>query len=89
MTFGLAAGELFAGDYRIAVLLGAGGMGAVYEVEQVSTAKRRALKVMLPQLVTDEAMRARFEREARIGAGIESEHVVEVHAAGKIGRAHV
>ncbi len=57
-------------------------MGAVYLVEQISTGKQRALKLMLPQLVTDAVLRKRFEQEARVGALIESEHVVEVVGAG-------
>jgi serine/threonine protein kinase len=57
-------------------------MGAIYVVEQVSTGKQRALKLMLPQLVADAALRKRFEQEARVGALIESEHVVEVVGAG-------
>ncbi len=57
-------------------------MGAVYIVEQLSTGKRRALKVMLPELVQDARLRERFEQEARVGGRISSEHVVEVVAAG-------
>ncbi|MBI4956622.1 MAG: SUMF1/EgtB/PvdO family nonheme iron enzyme [Myxococcales bacterium] len=79
---GLAPGTLIAGEYRILRRLAAGGMGAVYVAEQVSTGALRALKVVLPELVTDAQMRRRFEREARVGARIESEHVVEVLAAG-------
>ncbi len=70
------------GDFRVLRPIGAGGMGAVYLAEQLSTGKRRALKVMLPQLVADEKLRARFAQEARVGSLIESEHVVEVIAAG-------
>jgi serine/threonine protein kinase len=73
---------VFANDYRIESPLSAGGMGAVYVVEQLSTGKRRALKVMHPQLVSNPDLRKRFEREARIGSRIDSDHVVEVHAAG-------
>lgn len=69
-------------DFRIVRPLGAGGMGAVYLAEQRSTGKRRALKVMLPQLVADPKLRARFAQEARVGSLIESEHVVDVIAAG-------
>src|SRR5262245_47157748 len=57
-------------------------MGAVYLVEQLATRKQRALKVMLPALVGDAKQRVRFTQEAQIGAGIESEHVVEVIDAG-------
>ncbi len=78
----LQPGEVFAGDYRVAKKLGEGGMGAVYEAEQISTRRRRALKLMLPELVEKPDIRARFEREARVGADIESDHVVEVIASG-------
>jgi len=57
-------------------------MGTVYVVEQLSTGKLRALKLMLPQLVSDPSLRKRFEQEARVGARIESEHIVDVVGAG-------
>ena len=78
----LGAGSVFAGDYRIVRPLNQGGMGAVYVVEQISTGKQRALKLMHAQLVSDPELRRRFEQEARVGSRIASEHVVEVHAAG-------
>lgn len=78
----LPDGSMFAVDYRVIRHLAAGGMGAVYVVEQLSTGKRRALKVMHPSLVPDEKSRARFVEEARVGSRIESEHVVEVLSAG-------
>jgi serine/threonine protein kinase len=57
-------------------------MGSIYLVEQLSTGKPRALKVMHPQYARDERLRARFEKEARIASLIESDHVIEVLAAG-------
>lgn len=75
-------GSIVGGDFRIVELLGKGGMGEVFVAEQLSTSKRRALKVMKPELVGDASLLARFEQEARVGARIESEHVVEVVAAG-------
>jgi eukaryotic-like serine/threonine-protein kinase len=78
----LQPSTVFAGDFRVIEPLGQGGMGAIYVVEQVSTGKHRALKLMLPQLVADAALRKRFEQEARVGSLIESEHVVEVVGAG-------
>jgi len=56
-------------------------MGAVYEVIDVKTHRHRALKLMLPSLVTDEDMRARFKLEATVTAHIESEHIVETFDA--------
>jgi tRNA A-37 threonylcarbamoyl transferase component Bud32 len=81
-TMPLRTGQLFAGDYRVVEPLSAGGMGAVYVVDQLSTGKRRALKLMHPALIVDPELRKRFEQEARIGARIESAHIVEVQAAG-------
>jgi tRNA A-37 threonylcarbamoyl transferase component Bud32 len=78
----LEPGTIFARDYRIVRPLAEGGMGAVYLVEQVSTGKERALKLMHPNLVRDPALRARFAQEARIASRIESDHIVEVVAAG-------
>jgi len=78
----LAEGTVFAGDFRVIRPLSEGGMGAVYVVEQLSTGKQRALKVMHPNLVHDPKQRQRFVQEAKIGARVESDHVVEVLGAG-------
>jgi serine/threonine-protein kinase len=78
----LSPGSLFAGQFRIVRPLAKGGMGAVYVVEQVRTGRERALKLMHPMLVSDAKSIERFEREAQVGSRIESDHVVEVIAAG-------
>jgi serine/threonine-protein kinase len=78
----LANGATFAGDYQVERPLSQGGMGAVFVVQQRSTGKRRALKLMHAQLVANPELRRRFEQEARVGSRIASEHVVEVQAAG-------
>ena len=78
----LEPGQIIDREYKVERLLSQGGMGAVYVVEHITTGKRRALKVMLPHLVRDQGSRDRFEREARIGARIESDNVVEVVDAG-------
>ena len=84
MPAGLVFGEghLFAHRYRIVRLIGAGGMGAVYEALQTDTGRRRALKVMLPQGTARPELRARFEREARLAGQIESAFVVDVLDVG-------
>ena len=61
----LVAGQVFHGRYQIVRCLNTGGMGAVYECIHLKTRKRRALKVMLPEIVTSASMRERFELEAR------------------------
>ncbi len=78
----LAPGTRFAGEYTIVRPLAEGGMGEVYVARQDSTGRERALKVMHPWLVEDPQSRLRFEREARVSAGIESDHVVDVVGAG-------
>jgi serine/threonine protein kinase len=78
----LEAGQVFAGDFRVVRLLAEGGMGAVYEAMQTSSGHRRALKVLHPHIVEDARNRASFEQEARLGAQIQSDHVVQVIAAG-------
>jgi hypothetical protein len=57
----LAAGTIFAGDYRVVRPLSAGGMGALFVVLQLPTGKQRALKLMHRELVYDPASRQRFE----------------------------
>jgi serine/threonine-protein kinase len=78
----LSPGHVFHGRYEVVRCLKSGGMGAVYEVIHKETCRRRALKVMLPSAVEDPEMLARFQREARIAANIESEHIVETFDAG-------
>ena len=57
-------------------------MGAVFEVVHVETQRRRALKVMLPELLANRQLRERFQMEARITANVESEYIVDVFDAG-------
>jgi serine/threonine protein kinase len=78
----LAEGTIIGEDFVVARRLGRGGMGAVYEVQQKSTGKLRALKVMHGVIGLDATMQRRFEQEAKVGARIKSAHVVEVVAAG-------
>jgi len=78
----LPPGTLFAHDFRVVRPLADGGMGSVYVVEQLSTGRERALKLMHPQFVADPNNRRRFADEARAGSRIESDHVVEVIASG-------
>ena len=78
----LQPGTVFARDFKVVRLIASGGMGAVYEVEQLSTSKTRALKVLHGRLAGDPKIRQRFEQEARVSARIESDHVVDVVAAG-------
>ncbi len=82
MALDLSPGAVFAGDFRIVRPLSEGGMGSVFVVEQLSTGAQRALKLMRREIVADPGLRERFLQEARVGARIPSDHVVQVIGAG-------
>ncbi len=71
------------GNYRLLRLLGSGGMGLVFEAEDVQLSRRVALKALHPELARDPSARERFLREARAVAGIEHDHIVAVHHVGE------
>jgi serine/threonine-protein kinase len=81
-AYQLEAGSLIADRYRVERKLSQGGMGAIYVARHEGTGRRIALKVMHPRYVADARSRERFAQEARLGAMIESDHVVEVFDAG-------
>lgn len=69
--------------FRILNLLGQGSNGAVYEAEQVSLRRRVAIKILHPAVATDDALRARFAREARTVAGLHHPSIVAIHEFGE------
>lgn len=70
-------------DFHIIRELGRGGMGVVYEAEQISLGRRVALKVLPPQLNSGSIQRDRFEREARVAAQLHHTNIVPVFGVGK------
>lgn len=76
-------GKTIAGKYKLVRLLGAGGMGAVYEAENSWTQKRVALKLMLSDSAKNPDLSARFLREARAASKIEHPNVVQVLDMGQ------
>ncbi|MBX9627381.1 MAG: protein kinase [Gemmataceae bacterium] len=71
------------GDFHILREVGHGGMGVVYEAEQVSLGRRVALKVLTQRLLRDAKQRRRFEREARAAAKLHHTNIVPVHGYGE------
>ncbi|MFL5867825.1 MAG: serine/threonine-protein kinase [Thermoleophilaceae bacterium] len=72
------------GDFRLERELGRGGMGVVYLAEEVRLGRHVALKLIAPDLAEDADFRHRFEREARIAAGLDHPNVVPLFAAGEV-----
>ena len=71
------------GGYRIVRLLGKGGMGAVYEAEEMESGRRVALKVLSQGLDSPEARR-RFLREGRLAASVNHPNTVYVFGTDEI-----
>lgn len=71
------------GDYRILREVGRGGMGIVYEAEQESLGRRVAVKVLPRQSLLDPKHLRRFEREARMAAGLHHTNIVPVFGVGE------
>ena len=75
------------GAVKITCKLGAGGMATVYGGEDLEQdGSRRAIKVL--SVTSHESYRARFDRESRIGHGIQHARVVRVHRYGVSGDYH-
>ena len=72
----------FAG-YRLVSLLGHGGMSIVYRAEHVHLGRIVALKLLSPDLSTDEQFRERFNRESRVAAGLDHPNIIPIFEAGE------
>jgi tetratricopeptide (TPR) repeat protein len=70
------------GDFRILREVGRGGMGVVYEAEQVSLRRRVALKVLPMAAALDSRQLQRFQLEAHAAACLHHTNIVPVHAVG-------
>jgi serine/threonine-protein kinase len=80
----IAPGAIIDGKYRVVRRIGEGGMGTVYEGENVRIERRVAIKVLHDHVASSPEFAERFEREARASARVGSEHVCDVLDLGDL-----
>jgi len=78
----LAAGELLSGRYRIVRRIGRGGMGEVYESEDLELGARVALKLIRPEIASRAQMLDRFKREVYLARQVTHPNVCRIFDLG-------
>jgi len=69
--------------YRILRVLGSGGMGMVFDAEDIRLKRHVALKVMKPEVAAKAENSRRFLREAQAAATVEHDHIVPIFQVGE------
>jgi len=81
---GLSSGTIVNNKYKVIGLLGSGGMGKVYRVQQIALGKEFAMKVLDVRNQSEMTVR-RFHQEARTTSQLQHPNLVEVHDFGVLG----
>jgi serine/threonine protein kinase len=71
------------GSYRVLKILGSGGMGIVFQAEDLNLKRMVALKAMKSHIAAKPDNRQRFLREAQLAAAIEHDHVITIYQVGE------
>lgn len=77
---GINVGETI-GDYQVVRALGAGGMGAVFEVRHLISDRTEAMKILLPNFEENRDLAERFLREIRLQASLSHPAIATLHTA--------
>lgn len=78
----LTIGTVIEERYQITEFLGMGGMGSVYRAKHLEFGRDAAIKILHARYTTDIAAVKRFQREARIIAGLKHTNILSVYAFG-------
>jgi serine/threonine-protein kinase len=81
---GVREGDVLGGKYRVERILGVGGMGMVVAAHRMDLDQWVAIKFLLPEMLTNPDVVARFAREARAAVKITGEHVARVFDVGTL-----
>src|SRR4029077_3285557 len=87
----LASNELVGeqlGTYRITAMIGAGGMGEVYQALDTKLGREVAIKVLPPAFLDDAGRLARFQREAQMLAALNHRNIAVIHGLEQVGETH-
>jgi len=80
----LRAGDLVDERFRVTRSIGSGGMASVFEVQDLSTGRREAMKVLHPQLLQHPVIPQRFLREAQAASALVTPFAVKVEGTGNL-----
>ncbi len=83
-----STGAVLGSDFRLLRVLGRGGMGTVWEAEQLSLARRVAVKILPAELGHTARAVVRFKREALAAARLDHRGIVKVFAVGEVEGLH-
>jgi eukaryotic-like serine/threonine-protein kinase len=77
-------GHILDGRYRVTAKLGEGGMGEVFAAEHVKMRRRVAIKLLRPEVSSNEEAVKRFEQEAQSASSIGHRNIIGIYDMAKL-----